>query len=133
MIFLGLLASCSSSDDKDEDLLPPPSISDDKEDQAPTIVGKWICFNDAHGNHMFDPIILLFSEDGTGYIWFTEYMSSDRDEFDYVLNGSKLTLRYVDGDIATIRYELSSNGETLIIYGLDDDDLAVLSFVPLEQ
>lgn len=92
------------------------------------IVGKWVCYDDAYGDPWFEPLVYQFDSDGTGYEWFQEEPFSDRSEFTYTITESKIRIRW---NYATdnIRYEISSNGKSLVLYGLDDNDMSELHFV----
>ncbi len=109
------IASCGD-DDKDE-----------PKNEEQTIVGKWQSQYDAYGDLWDEPLICLFDEDGTGYQWFSDEPFSDRYEFTYTTTSSKLIVR-TKGDSYEMRYELSSNGKALVIYGWDDNDMSELHF-----
>jgi len=116
------LTSCGD-DDKDE--------PNDPTNTETSIIGKWLCTYDAYGEPYDEPIEIVFDMDRTGYMWFQdEGPFSTRDEFEYVVTNSKIHI-YWDGDVddkETIRYELIKSGKELILYGLDDNDMAELHF-----
>ena len=87
---------------------------------APTsIVGTWIS----------QEMTAQFNSNGTGYIVETGDAIKSDDYFTYSLDttNKRITLIYSNGT-RTLDYVLSSDGNTLTIYGLDDDDLAVVRF-----
>lgn len=91
------------------------------------IIGKWQCDLDAYGDPWDEPLIFQFYSDGTGYQWFTEEPFSDRWEFSYLISVSKLKIKTQYGTY-DLRYDLSSNNNTLILYGWDDNDMEELWF-----
>lgn len=116
---------------------------DNKEDQEPdfpakaSIVGEWKCIFDAYGDRWDEPLIFCFDKDGTGYEWFSDEPFSWRWNFLYTIQGSSLLrIEYYDdydGEINIFRtditrFELSSDGNSLVIYGIDDDDMSELHF-----
>lgn len=104
------------------------SCDDDDEENEASIVGTWVCD--------FDPAtyyIVCFKADGTGYDYFTEDGLDEDDYFSYKVRGDQITLYYHDSDEddywnMTIEYDLSSDGKRLTLYGMDDNDMAVLHF-----
>ncbi|MDE7409700.1 MAG: hypothetical protein K2N09_06730 [Muribaculaceae bacterium] len=104
---------------------------DEPKEEKLGIVGKWECKLDAYGDPWDEPLIMFFDSDGTGYQWFpSEGPFSDRMEFSYVVTSSKLKVKDQYGTYE-LKYEISSNGKTLIIYGLDDNDMEELWFTRL--
>lgn len=123
LILLPLSVVSCSKDGNDE------PKNDDPKNEEQTIVGEWQCKYDAYGELFDEPLIYLFDEDGTGYEWFSDEPFSDRVEFTYSYTSSKLEIMYDDGiGYHDLGYKLSSNGNILIIYGRDDDDLSELNF-----
>lgn len=116
LILLSLSVVSCGDDDKDMPII-----------EEQTIVGKWECQRDAYGNLWDKPLIYLFDEDGTGYQWFSEEPFSDRWEFTYTKTTYKLIIRTNWGNY-NLRYELSANGNNLVIYDWDDDDMSELHF-----
>jgi len=110
-------SSCSD-DDKDEPNQDPQEL----------IVGKWVCNYDAYGDWWDEPLVYQFDSDGSGYEWFQDEPFSDRMEFMYSITESKIRIK-TKYDTYNIRYEISSNGKSLVLYGLDDDDMNELHFV----
>lgn len=118
LIVLPLSFTSCGDDDKDE-----------PKDEQNNIVGKWKCVEDAYGDLWEEPLIYYFDEDGTGYEWFTDEDYSDRIEFSYTATSSKIRINYYeDLEVSNLRYELSNNGNKLIIYGLDENDMSELKF-----
>lgn len=114
------------------------SCGDKKSDVEETIntsqellIGKWECKLDAYGEPWDAPVIMLFDADGTGYQWFSDEPFSDRWEFNFVATSSRLKIKTQYG-IYELRYEISSNGKTLILYGWDDNDMEELWFTRIE-
>ena len=98
---------------------------DDEKSGTPSLVGTWVCD--------FDPAtdyIVCFKADGTGYSYFTEDGLDENDYFSYKVRGDQITLYYHDSIYwnMTIEYDLSSDGKRLTLYGIDDNDMAVLHF-----
>lgn len=120
LILLLLSVISCGDDDKDEP-------KDETNYGQKTIVGKWQCKYDAYGDLWFEPLIFLFDEDGTGYEWFSDEPFSEREEFTYTYTSSRLVVRtgWTNYDL---RYEISSNGKSLVIYGWDDDNMSELHF-----
>lgn len=94
------------------------------------LIGKWECKLDAYGDPWDEPLIMMFDLEGTGYQWFSDELFSDRWEFNYVATSSKLKIQTRYGTYE-LRYEVSSNGKTLILYGWDDNDMEELWFTRL--
>ncbi len=116
------------------------SCGDDKEDEPPSsdpsemIIGKWICYNDAYGAPWEEPLVYQFDSDGSGYGWFQDEPFSNRWEFTYIVTPSKIRFseydKYDDSWYRyNLRYELSTNGKSLVLYGYDDNDMEELHFV----
>ena len=103
------------------------SCGDDNEEEkdgSASIVGTWVC-----DFHVETDYIICFKADGTGYDYFTEDGLDEDDYFSYKVRGDKITLYYHDSDDdVTIEYDLSSDGKQLTLYGMDDNDMAVLHF-----
>ena len=123
MMFIIILMSCVTltscgDDDKDEP----------KQDPQEMIVGKWICYDDAYGDPWDEPLVYQFDSDGSGYQWFQDEPFSDRWEFTYTITDSKIRIK-TKYDTYNLRYEISSNGKTMVLYGWDDDDMEELHFV----
>ncbi len=112
-----MFAAVSSCGDNDKD-----------EPTQATILGKWVCYDDAYGEPWDEPLIMAFDEDLSGYQWFSDEPFSDRWEFSYNISGSKLRVK-TQGQIYNLRFELSTNGKNLAIFGWDDDDMEELYFV----
>ena len=110
---------------------------DDKQDStADALVGTWVCDFDEDTDYIF-----CFKSDGTGYDYFTEDGLDEDDYFSYKVRGKTITLyyeehgwdyRYNEPETEyyniTIEYDLRQNGKSLTLYGLDDNDMAVLHF-----
>jgi len=111
--------SCGDDDNKDEP----------KQDSQEMIVGKWICYNNAYGDPWDEPLVYQFDSDGSGYQWFQDEPFSDRWEFTYSLTESKLCIKTEYGTTYNLRYEISYNGKSLVLYGWDDNDMEELHFV----
>ncbi len=92
------------------------------------IVGKWICYEDAYGDPWDEPLVYQFDSDGSGYKWFQDEPFSDRWEFTYTITDSKIRIK-TKYDTYNLRYEISSNGKTMVLYGWDDNDMEELHFV----
>lgn len=107
---------------KDEDLIQSQDY----------LVGKWQCTLDAYGEPWDEPLIMLFDADGTGYQWFSDEPFSDRWEFNYVATSSKVKIITQYGAY-DLRYEISSNGKTLILYGWEDKDMEELWFTRMNN
>lgn len=124
-IFSICLSSCGD-DNKDE---PDP-------DPSELIIGKWVCYNDAYGYPWDEPLVYLFDADGTGYGWFQEEPFSYRWEFTYSVTQSKIHFAeyddyYDEWDRYDLRYEISANGKSLVLYGYDDNDMSELHFIKM--
>lgn len=118
IIFLSCMTLLSCSNDNDEEALNPQE----------KIIGKWICYEDAYGEPWDEPLVYQFDSGGTGYEWFQDEPFSHRMEFTYTITESKIRIK-ADDSVYNIRYEISSNGKSLVLYGLDDNDMEVLHFV----
>lgn len=116
---LSSVAFSSCGDDDDDNL---------KQDPQKMIVGRWICYDDAYGDPWDEPLEYVFNSDGTGYGWFQEEPFSYRWEFTYTIMESKIRFKEED-DTYNLRYTISSNGKTLVLYGFDDNDMEELHFV----
>lgn len=117
------LTSCED-DDKDEPIINDPQKH---------IVGKWICDEDAFGDPWEEPLVFVFDANGTGYGWFQEEPYSNRWVFTYTISETKIKFKEYDEyndewDTYSLRYELSNNGKSLVIYGYDDNDMSILRF-----
>lgn len=121
MLFMFLALSASScGDDKDDDLTQ----------HEVSIVGEWSCVSDAYGVPWGDPLFFQFREDGTGYEWFSEEPYSNRCDFTYQTYGeSKLKIVTDQMKILDLYYRISPDGDHLVIYDWDDNDMSVLEFV----
>ena len=101
---------------------------DVRKDDVSSLIGVWVCDFDPETDY-----IICFKEDGTGYDYFTEDGMDDDDNFSYKVRDDKITLYYYDSYDdeyynCTIEYDLSKDGKRLTLYGLDDNDMAVLHF-----
>ena len=115
------LVAAACSDDKDE-----PQV-------ATGLIGEWECMVDAYGDFWDEPLIFVFNEDGTGYEWFSDEPYSYRTRFTYTTTSSELRIKFdSESYFDELRYKLSSNGKSLTIYGLDDDDMSELHFTRTE-
>lgn len=127
---IAILSSCAftscGDDDKDE-----PKSSDPSE----LIVGKWVCYNDAYGESWGDePFVLQFNSDGSGYGLLQEDTYVDHWKFTYIVTSSKILVNEYDEYNDSwfrydLRYEMSTNGKSLVLYGFDDDDMSELHFI----
>lgn len=119
MVFIAILfTACSDKDKTDYNGL---SQSQDR------LVGKWECTLDAYGDPWDESLIMMFDSDGTGYQWFSDEPFSNRWEFNYIATSSKIKIKTSYGNY-DLRYEISSNNNTLILYGWDNDDMDELWF-----
>lgn len=94
-----------------------------------SIVGRWVAIYDEEYG---DKYVMVFREDGTGYGCEEEIESGNYSfsQFSYTLRDGKINL-YGNGSIFNgmkLDYDLSSDGNKLTIYGMDDNDLSVLHF-----
>lgn len=121
LIIALFFTACDKKAKDSEDLLLQPQE---------LLIGKWECTLDAYGNLWDEPLIMFFDSEGTGYYWFSEESFSKRYEFRYVATTSKLRIKEKD-ESYDLRFEISSNGNTLILYGFDDDDMEELWFTRL--
>lgn len=117
MCLLVVAFSSCGNDDKDE-----------PNENHPSVVGKWECIYDSYGDFWDEPLIYVFDEEGTGYQWFSDEPFSYRLEFTYSITSSKLKIKTKYDDVYNLRYELSSDGRNLTLYGWDDDDMSILKF-----
>lgn len=93
-----------------------------------SIIGTWVCDFDTTTDY-----VICFMSDGTGYGYFTEDGLEEDDHFSYKVREDKITLYYHSSYAdnywnKTIEYDLSSDGKRLTLYGMDDNDMAVLHF-----
>lgn len=111
--------SCGDKDSEDVDVAKPQEL----------LIGKWECRLDAYGDPWDEPVIMFFDSDGTGYQWFSDEPFANRWEFNYFATSSNLKIKtkYED-ETYELRYKISSNGQSLIIYGFDDNDMEELWF-----
>lgn len=105
-----------------------PDDQEQTETETPTLIGIWIC--DFESDIDF---IICFKEDGTGYDYFTGNTEEEREEFSYKVRDDKITFYYWDSYEGkyynrTVEYDLSSNGKSLTLFGMDNNDMAVLHF-----
>lgn len=108
--------------------------------KAATIVGNWRCMYDAYGDLWDAPLYYVFNEDGTGYEWFSEEPYSDRLKFKYKASSFVLNLTYWSDYYREwedyddyVTYELSKDGNSLTLYGMDDNDMSVLHCVRIKE
>ena len=123
ILFMTIIFTSCGDKDKTNDNEP-------SQDQY-RLVGKWECTLDAYGDPWDEPLIMMFDSDGTGYQWFSDEPFSDRWEFNYIATSSKIKIRTSYGTY-DLRYEISSNNKTLIIYGWDNDDMEELWFTRIK-
>lgn len=125
-ITFGLVAiSCGHDEDEDDIYQKENSTTNNLYQQ---FVGKWICYNDAYGDPWDEPLEFQFYDDGTGYQWFQEEPFSQRWDFTYTVTSTKLVIKTKFG-VYNLVYEISTKRQTLVLYGWDDDDMEVLTFV----
>lgn len=114
----GLLSACGEDDVPDHDQV------------THSIIGKWICHNNANGAAWPQPLIYMFADDGFGYEWFQDVPYSQRLVFRYAVSGNCILLDDGDKyDSLKLTYEISKNGNQLILYGFDNDEMRELHFV----
>lgn len=112
--FAVLLSSCGDDDEPAQ--------------QAPTLVGTWQCDDDAYGDPWDEPLIFVFDSDGSGYQWFSDEPFSYRWEFTYTNTSSRIKIRIPKAESKDLRYELSADNMSLILYGWDNNDMSELWF-----
>lgn len=106
------------------------SCGDKEDDFEEMIVGRWVCYDDAYGDPWDEPLIYQFDRDGSGYQWFQDEPFAYRWEFTYTITESHIRIKVKKyGDNYNLRYNFSSNGKALVLYGWDDDDMEELHFV----
>lgn len=108
-------SSCSKDSEEEKEM----------ETVTSTIVGYW------KTTEGYYPFIFEFNEDGTGY--YKEDSSSKRAHtFIYtIIKNNTIVLEMTGkdyGETESLTYSLSNDGKYLILYGFDDNDLAVMRF-----
>lgn len=124
-LFLALMSvvfvACGDDDNEPQKELTPQKA----------IVGEWHCSHNAYGVPFDDPAVMVFDAKGYGY----EVMDGIRFSFGYTITDTKLFLRenYEDEYYESeLEYQLLDGGKTLMLYGMDDNDLSVLRYTKVK-
>lgn len=121
-VFSVALVGCETHD---EEPTPEPNPITKPTTSQQKIVGRWLCYKDAYGEPWEKPLLYCFDSDGTGFEWFQDEPYSDRWIFSYYITESELCL-FDEWDAHRLSYTFSDDGNTLTIYGMDDNDMRVL-------
>lgn len=94
--------------------------------QSKSIVGLWHSepYDAESGNYM----ILYLGTDGRGYCIENDNSLRNEDWFTYSVKGEIVYITDADDDEWVITYKMAADGKSAVVYGLDDNDLAVLTF-----
>lgn len=90
---------------------------DDDESESSAIVGSWQALD-----YDDEPMLeYTFNYDGTGYEWEMSDPFSDRMEFTYSVNGSKLSIN-AEGETFDLGFKISDDGKSLVIYVYEENE-----------
>lgn len=105
-----------------------------EKDPKEMIVGKWECSRDAYGRKWHDPMILRFDDDESGSLKIPEDNGRfESHKFNYTVKEKTISFDWEDTREEKLKYKFSDDGNTLTIYGIDDDDMDELEFSRIRE